>query len=88
MALDLDRRYVLSPSVSLRAEAFGALAYNYDTRRLTFLKSKQLVGLVGDLEHHPTVGEALDEHVGDGQARRAVERALSLLLESEVIQAG
>jgi putative mycofactocin binding protein MftB len=49
----------LSPSVSLRLEPFGALAYHFGNRRLTFLKRPQLVSLVRGLEDHVDVRSAL-----------------------------
>lgn len=36
----------LHPSVAVRPEPFGALAYHYDTRRLVFLRHPQLVDVV------------------------------------------
>jgi putative mycofactocin binding protein MftB len=40
----------LHPQVALRPERFGALAYHYGTRRLSFLKSKRLLDVVRGLE--------------------------------------
>ena len=34
----LDRAWRLAPQVSVRPERFGALLYDFDTRRLSFLK--------------------------------------------------
>ncbi|MFE1441460.1 mycofactocin biosynthesis chaperone MftB [Streptomyces sp. NPDC058739] len=56
---DPDRPYRCSPRVALRTEPFGALAYHFGTRRLTFLKSPALVGLVSALDDHPDVRTAL-----------------------------
>ena len=44
----------LSPELALRPESFGALAYHFGTRRLSFLKSPQLVTVVRSLADHPT----------------------------------
>jgi mycofactocin biosynthesis protein MftB len=44
--MDLDESWILSPSVALRPEPFGALAYHFGNRRLTFLKRPQLVEVV------------------------------------------
>ncbi len=41
--------YVLAPTVSLRPEPFGALVYDFTTRRLSFLKTPQLVTVVREL---------------------------------------
>ncbi|UIJ35855.1 mycofactocin biosynthesis chaperone MftB [Allobranchiibius sp. GilTou73] len=52
----LHEHWELSGSVALRPEPFGALAYDFDSRRLTFLKSPGLVRVVralgdgGDVE--------------------------------------
>ena len=42
----VDRALELAPRVALRPEPFGALAYHYDTRRLVFLKDRDLVRVV------------------------------------------
>jgi len=55
----LDEAWHLSPSVALRPEPFGALAYNFGNRRLTFLKRPELVAVVRDLGQHPDVRSAL-----------------------------
>ena len=39
----LDEPWALSPSVALRPEPFGALAYHFGNRKLTFLKRPELV---------------------------------------------
>ena len=49
----------LSDSVSLRPEPFGALAYDFATRRLSFLKTPTLVAVVQGLAASPTVADAL-----------------------------
>jgi putative mycofactocin binding protein MftB len=45
--------------VALRPEPFGALAYHFDTRRLSFLKTPELVDVVRRLADG-TVQEALE----------------------------
>ena len=42
----LDQKLRLSSKVSLRPEPFGALAYHFGNRKLTFLKRPELVGVV------------------------------------------
>ena len=49
----------LSGTVSLRPEPFGALAYDFHTRRLSFLKTPELVEVVKSLAGSPDVGTAL-----------------------------
>ena len=55
----LDRRLVLDPQVALRPEPFGALAYHFGNRKLTFLKRPQLVEVVRGLAGQPDVRSAL-----------------------------
>jgi len=43
---DLDGCWDLNPHVSLRQERFGALAYDFGTRRLSFLKTRKLLAVV------------------------------------------
>lgn len=64
----LDHRLVLHPAVSLRPERFGALAYSFDTRKLSFLKHPDLVRVVDSLDGERTVGDALvDVGVDEGR---------------------
>ena len=55
----LDEAWALSPSVALRPEPFGALAYHFGNRKLTFLKRPELVAVVRGLAEHPDVRSAL-----------------------------
>ncbi|MGE5635936.1 MAG: mycofactocin biosynthesis chaperone MftB [Nocardioidaceae bacterium] len=87
MGLDPERPYRLHARVALRPEPFGALAYHYGNRRLTFLKSPELVELVRDLDHHDSVSAALEAHDVGAPRRRAYLRALATLEASEVIGA-
>ncbi|WP_338538812.1 mycofactocin biosynthesis chaperone MftB [Janibacter terrae] len=59
LTVTLDRAWSLAPSVALRPEPFGALAYNFDNRRLTFLKRPGLVALVRGLGEHADVRSTL-----------------------------
>ena len=87
MAFDPADRYRLSPRVGLRPEPFGALAYHYDTRRLVFLKSNDLVDLVRSLEQHDSAGAAIDALVDPATGRRsAYLTALASLCESGVVE--
>ena len=54
----LRRGWQLSPELALRPESFGALAYHFGTRRLSFLKSPQLVTVVRSLADYPTALDA------------------------------
>ncbi|MBC9226460.1 mycofactocin biosynthesis chaperone MftB [Aeromicrobium sp. 636] len=55
----LDEAWALSPMVALRPEPFGALAYHFGNRKLTFLKRPELVAVVKGLGEHPDVRSAL-----------------------------
>ena len=55
----LDEPWALSASVALRPEPFGALAYHFGNRKLTFLKTPQLVEVVRLLAEHPSARSAL-----------------------------
>ena len=57
-ACDLDRPYRLGPQVSVRPEPFGALVYDFDSRRLSFLKSRTLLDVVRGLETSESAREA------------------------------
>jgi mycofactocin biosynthesis protein MftB len=56
-AFDPDRAYRCSPRVALRPEPFGALVYHFGSRRLSFLKTPQLVAVVSGLEQHDSIEE-------------------------------
>ena len=55
----LDESWGLSPAVALRPEPFGAMAYHFGNRKLTFLKRMQLVEVVRGLAEHPDVRSTL-----------------------------
>ncbi|MFZ0384481.1 MAG: mycofactocin biosynthesis chaperone MftB [Solirubrobacteraceae bacterium] len=82
---DAGRPYGLHPQLALRPEKFGALAYHYGTRRLTFLKSPQLTAIVESLGEHPSVDAALHAHGVTAAQRPALLQALARLESSEVI---
>jgi putative mycofactocin binding protein MftB len=69
-----------------RPEPFGALAYHFGTRRLSFLKTPQLVAVVSGLADHPDVGSALDAAGVDPAQRPAYLRALAGLAENGTIE--
>lgn len=77
-SLDVTRAWALSPEVSLRDEAFGALAYHHGNRRLVFLKSPALVALVRALENFADVNDALDALVAPNERARYLEALRSL----------
>jgi putative mycofactocin binding protein MftB len=82
----LSGAWELDPQVALRPEPFGALAYHYGNRRLTFLRSADLVALVQSLGTHASVEDALAASAIDSTRWGSFERALESLAESEVIR--
>ncbi len=71
--------------MSLRPESFGALAYHFGTRRLSFLKSAKLVAVVESLARTRTGAEACVVAGVEEQERGAYEEALATLAESGMI---
>jgi putative mycofactocin binding protein MftB len=86
-SFDPDIPYRLDDRVALRPEPFGALAYHYGSRRLTFLRSPLLADLVRDLDRHESVTAAIDARVPEAE-RPAYQRALARLADSRFIVAG
>jgi len=87
VAFELERPWALSPQVSLRPERFGALAYHFGTRRLSFLKSPRLLRVVEALGDEPSALAAC-RRAGVPAAQMAeYERALATLAETDMIRA-
>ncbi len=85
VAFDSTRPWTLHPQVSLRPESFGALAYHFGTRRLSFLKSPLLVSVVESLAGQPTAEDAVRAvGIPDGELGR-YQRALATLAQSGMI---
>jgi mycofactocin radical SAM maturase len=81
----LHSSWRVNPQVDLRSESFGALAYDFGTRRLSFLKSPLLVRVVRALADQPTAAAACRAAgVGDDELPR-YERALRTLADSGMI---
>ncbi len=86
-AFDPGSAYRCSPNVALRPEPFGALVYDFVTRKLSFLKTPELVEVVKDLENQPDVHAAIAA-AGVAEAQRpAYVKALAGLAESGTIEA-
>ena len=71
--------------MALRPEPFGALAYHYGNRRLTFLRSARLMELVRGLDRHPSAAAALDDLGVPDQDRTRLRRALEQLEHAQMI---
>jgi putative mycofactocin binding protein MftB len=86
MDFDARRAWALHPQVALRPEPFGALAYHFGTRRLSFLKSRTLLAVVESLASQPSAREAcLAAGVPEPELPR-YERALATLAETGMIE--
>ncbi len=83
---DPARPYRLDDDVALRPERFGALAYSYGTRRLTFLRSTLLADVVRSLGEHPSVDDALAASVPAPQ-QPTYRAALASLAQSGFLRA-
>ncbi|HEY2225262.1 mycofactocin biosynthesis chaperone MftB [Actinomycetospora sp.] len=84
-AFDPAVPYRLSESVSVRPESFGALVYDFNTRRLSFLKTKPLVRVVEALAHHDDVHGALTAAKVPAEQRDQYLRALAGLAQAGTI---
>jgi putative mycofactocin binding protein MftB len=83
---DLDRGWRLCTQVELRPEPFGALAYHFGTRRLSFLKSRALLRVVETLSEHATARAACAAAGVDPPELGAYTRALGALASSGMIE--
>jgi mycofactocin biosynthesis protein MftB len=82
---DLDAPWRLHPQVSVRPERFGALLYHFGTRRLSFLKSTELLTVVRSLESEPSARSAC-ARAGIGPADLpSYRQALARLAASQMI---
>jgi len=82
----LTRAWRLNPQVALRPEPFGALAYHFRTRRLSFLKSRTLLAVVEALASQPTARAACEAAgVADDQLPQYTQ-ALATLADTGMIQ--
>lgn len=84
-SFDPDDRYRLSPNVALRPESFGALAYHFGNRKLSFLKSPRLVSVVRSLSEHSSVHAALEANGVPAAERTGYLRALASLTRTDMI---
>jgi mycofactocin biosynthesis protein MftB len=86
VVFDLERAWALDPQVALRPEPFGALAYHFGTRRLSFLKSRTLLRVVESLSEQPSARAACAAAgVREAELDRYT-RALATLAETGMIR--
>jgi putative mycofactocin binding protein MftB len=82
----LDTPLQLDPQVALRPERFGALAYHYRTRRLVFLKDRDVVAVATALDAHPSLSATL-RACGIAESRwPSFATAFASLNESEIVR--
>ena len=82
---DLDRPWQLHAQVSVRPERFGALLYHFGTRRLSFLKSPELLTVVSSLGEAPSAREACRQAGVTDAELPAYAAALATLAGSQMI---
>jgi putative mycofactocin binding protein MftB len=85
VSFDLDACWRLHPKVSVRPERFGALLYSFDTRKLSFLKTPQLLEVVQALADAATAREACERAGVSEVDLPAVTAALGTLEASQMI---
>jgi mycofactocin biosynthesis protein MftB len=85
-SFDLDRAWRLDERVSVRPERFGALLYHFGTRRLSFLKSPQLLDVVRGLAEQPTARAACARAGVAEQELPRYRAALAALAASRMIR--
>jgi putative mycofactocin binding protein MftB len=78
-------KYALHPQVGLRPERFGALAYHYGNRRLTFLNDDKLVEVVRTAHEYDDIDAALAAAGVPEHNWAAYRTALARLAASEVL---
>lgn len=84
-AFDVKTAWQLHPQVSVRPEAFGALLYHFGNRRLSFLKSRQLLDLVLALPSHASAREAVAASGVQPAQWEQYEQALAALFASDIL---
>lgn len=82
---ELERPWRLDGQVAIRPEPFGALAYHFGTRRLSFLKSRKLLDVVRALDEQPTALAACRCAGVTEQELPAYRRALATLASSGMV---
>jgi mycofactocin biosynthesis protein MftB len=85
-AFDAGLPWQRARSVALRPEPFGALAYHFGNRKLSFLKSRTLVAVVESLADHPSATATLAACGVTAAQRPAYLTALADLARSQMIE--
>ena len=82
---DASVAWRLHPQVSVRPERFGALLYHFGTRRLSFLKSPELLRVVNGLADAPSADAAVRSAGIPDAKRPGYTTALATLAASQMI---
>ncbi len=82
---ELHGPWRLHPQVAVRPESFGALAYHFGNRRLSFLKSRVLLAVVEALADNPDPEAACRAAGVPAAELPSYRRALAALAASEMI---
>ncbi len=82
---DADAHWRLHERVALRPEPFGALVYHYGNRRLTFLRSHDLVAVVETIGDAPSARAAFDAAGLDPRRWPSFEKALTSLVAGQFL---
>ena len=83
--VELTEILQLSPSVALRPEPFGALAYHFGNRRLTFLKRPELVQVVSSLNGTDPLQDVLQKCEIPAPKWDVFTKAIASLMEADMI---
>jgi putative mycofactocin binding protein MftB len=86
LGFDFACAWRLSDQVALRPEPFGALAYHFGTRRLSFLKSPGLLRVVQALAEHATALGACHAAGVTSAELAGYSRALAALASAGMIE--
>src|SRR5579864_3685005 len=81
----LDTGWRVAPQAAVRPEPFGALVYHFGTRRLTFLKSRLLLDVLGALAEHESAREACRAAGVAEEEMPRYEKALATLADTGMI---
>ncbi|MGQ0629688.1 MAG: mycofactocin biosynthesis chaperone MftB [Sporichthyaceae bacterium] len=83
----MDGAWDLHPRVEIRPERFGALLYSFDTRRLSFLRSPELLAVVQGLAAAPSAAAACAAVGLGADDLPAYRAALARLADTDMITA-
>jgi putative mycofactocin binding protein MftB len=83
---DAARSWRLHPQVAVRPEPFGALLYHFGTRKLSFLKNRTIVEVVGSLAEHPDARSACRAAGVAEDEEGPYLRALGVLAASRMLE--